>query len=53
MGARGAGGQGAGHPLKNIGFLSNIGLDTLKNHYATKPAFNVWPPSARVSLAGR
>ena len=26
---------------KNIGFLSNIGRDALKNHKATKPAFNV------------
>ena len=37
-------------PLKNhkaIGFLSNSGLDLLKNHKATKPAFNVGPSSAR------
>ena len=26
---------------KNIGFLSNIGPDPLKNHKATKPAFNL------------
>ena len=26
---------------KNIGFLSNTGPDPLKNHKATKPAFNV------------
>ena len=26
---------------KGIGFLSNTGLDPLKNHKATKPAFNV------------
>ena len=32
---------------KNIGFLSNTGPDPLKNHKATKPAFNVGPPSAR------
>ena len=25
---------------KNIGFLSNTGPDLLKNHKATKPAFN-------------
>ena len=31
---------------KNIGFLSNTGPDPLENHKATKPAFNVWPPSA-------
>ena len=29
---------------KNIGFL---GPDTLKNHKATKPTFNVGPSSAR------
>ena len=37
------GGQGSGPPLKNhknIGFLGNTGLDRLKNHKATKPAFN-------------
>ena len=34
---------------KNIGFLSNTGPDFLKltNHKATKPAFNIWPSSAR------
>ena len=26
---------------QNIGFLSNTGQDPLKNHKATKPAFNV------------
>ena len=26
---------------KHIGFLSNTGSDPLKNHKATKPAFNV------------
>ena len=38
------------HPLnnhKNIGFLSDTDPDPLKNHKATKPAFNVWPSSAR------
>ena len=32
----------------NLGLLSNTGLDPLKNHKATKPAFNVghhWPAS--------
>ena len=33
--------------LKNIGFLSNIGPDPLKNHKATKHVFNVGPSSAR------
>ena len=40
------GGQGVRTPLKNhknIGFLSNTGLDSLKNHKATKSAFNVRP----------
>ena len=32
---------------KNIGFLSNSCPDPLKNYKATKPAFNVGPPSAR------
>ena len=43
----GGGGRGPGPPLenhKNIGFLSP---DPLKNHKATKPAFNVGPSSAR------
>ena len=63
----GGGGQGAGTPLKNHknkGFLSNTGPDLsntgpdpIKNHKATKPAFNVCPSSARhfngVSLVGQ
>ena len=47
---RGGGGRGSGSPLenhKNIGFLSNTCPDPLKNHKATKPAFNVGPSSAR------
>ena len=41
-------GGGTGGPYllknhKNIGFLSNTGPDPLKNHKATKPAFNVGP----------
>ena len=39
-------GTGGPDPLKNhknIGFLSNTGLDPSKNHKATKPAFNVGP----------
>ena len=32
---------------KNIGFLSNTGPDSLKNHKATTPAFNVGLSSAR------
>ena len=31
---------------KNIGYLCNTGPDPLKNHKATKPAFNVRPSSA-------
>ena len=47
------GGQGVRTPPpppknhKNIGFPSNNGLDLLKNHKATEPAFNVGPSSAR------
>ena len=46
------GDRGTGHPPpmknhKNKGFLSNTGLDRLKNHNATKPAFIVGPSSAR------
>ena len=33
--------------LKNIGFLSNTGPDSLKDHKATKPAFNVGLSSTR------
>ena len=32
---------------KNIGFHSSTGLDPLKNHKASKLAFNVGPSSAR------
>ena len=44
------GDRGSGPTLKNykiIGFPSNTGPDPLKNHKATKPAFNVGPSSAR------
>ena len=44
------GGRGSGPPLENhkaIGFLSNTGPDPIKNHKATKPAFNVWSSSVR------
>ena len=48
---------GSGHPLKYqkaIQFLNKTGPDPLKNHKATKPAFNVGPSSARKeTLAGR
>ena len=43
------GGEGPRPSLKNhkaIGFLSNTVPDPLKNHKATKPAFNVEPSSA-------
>ena len=44
-------GQGVRTPAEknttNIGFLSSTGPDALKNHTATKPAFNVGPSSAR------
>ena len=41
---RGRGQRGRDPPpekSQNIGFFSNTGLDPLKNHKATKPAFNV------------
>ena len=43
-------GSGSGPPSKNtinIGFLGKTGPDPLKNHKATKPAFNVGASSAR------
>ena len=50
-GDAGVGAEGSGPPPlsknhKAIGTLSNTGLVTLKNHKATKPAFNVWPSLA-------
>ena len=46
----GKGGGGSGSPPSEnhtaIGFLSYTGLDPLKNHKVTKPAFNVGPSSA-------
>ena len=44
------GGGGTGPPLKNdknIGFSSKTGPDLMKNHKATKSAFNVGPSLAR------
>ena len=46
----GGGGHGVRTPLKNHenkGFLSNTDPDSLENHEATKPAFNVEPSSVR------
>ena len=45
-------GTGGPDPLKitKIGFLSNTGQGLLKNHKATKPAFNIGPLSARQPL---
>ena len=46
---RGTGGPDPPPPpekSQNIGFLSNTGPDPLKNHKATKTAFNVGPSSA-------
>ena len=47
------GGEGNPPPEKsqNIGFLCNTGPDPLKNHKATKPAFNVGLVSARQRIA--
>ena len=47
---RGGGAAGGPDPpekSQNIGFPCNTGPDPLKNHKATKPAFNVGPSSAR------
>ena len=44
---RGDKGSGPPEQSQNIGFPSNIGLDPLKNHKDTKPAFTVGPSSAR------
>ena len=44
---KGAGGPDPHENSQNIGFLSNTGLDPLKNYKAIKPAFNVWHSSAR------
>ena len=49
---RGNRGSGPPPPLslknhKNIGYSSSTASDPLKNIKATKPAFNVWPSSAR------
>ena len=48
-GSRGGGGAHEPGPenRKNVGFLSNTGPDPLNNQKASKPAFNVGPPSAR------
>ena len=48
-GSRGGGDRGSGPPEnhKNIGFLCNTGPGPLKNHKATKPAFNVGLSLAR------
>ena len=46
----GGGDRGSGPPLKNhknIGFLSNVGPDSLKNLKSIKPAFNFVHSSAR------
>ena len=54
----GGGEQGVQTPLKNhknIGFLCNTGPNPLKNHKATKPAFNVGAiigPPAKFHLNG-
>ena len=55
MGGSRGGDRGSGTSLKNHknkGFLSNTGPDPLKNHKATKPAFNFGAFNG-VSLAGR
>ena len=46
----GTGGPDPPEKSQKIGFLSNTGPDLLKNHKATKQAFNVGPLSARQPL---
>ena len=49
-GSRGGGGRGPDtlpEKSKKIGFFGNTGVVPLKNHKATKPAFNIGPSSAR------
>ena len=46
------GGQGVRKNHKNIGFLSNTGLDPLKNNKTTKPVFNVGPSFRRMAENG-
>ena len=46
-GDRGSGPPPPPEKLQNIGFFSNTRPDPLKNHKATKPAFNIGPSSAR------
>ena len=48
-GSRGGGDRGpdpSPEKSKKIGFFSNTGVDPLKNHKSTKPAFNIGPSSA-------
>ena len=57
-GSRGGGTRGGAPPsLKNHKNIDNTGPDPLKNHIATKPAFNVGPSFARqrnpISMAFR
>ena len=56
-GSRGETGGGGSEPPqknhKNIGSLSNTGPDPLKNHKATKQAFNIGQSSARQLLKWR
>ena len=49
-GGGGAGGPDPPEKSQKIGFLSNTGPDLLKNHKATKPAFNVGQLLARQPL---
>ena len=48
-------GQGVHTPEKSQKYrgFSNTGLDHLKNHKATKSAYNVWPSSARRPMVAR
>ena len=51
-GSRGVRDRGS-RPVKKLGFLSNTGLDPLRSHKATKPAFNAGPLLAIASMVFR
>ena len=52
-GSKGGGGGGAEKSQKNIGFLSSTDPDSMKNHKATKSAFNVGLSSTLKAMMAR
>ena len=51
MGGGGTRGLDPPEKSQNIGFLNNTGPDPLKNHKATKSAFNIGPSTAHMRNA--